>query len=91
LYGQPTEISKKIRVSIGQTNNILNDLLQAGVVEKERQGKAGLYSLVDLTSDLRLYKTLNTGLNIAPLVKRRKRSSAGRAVYEISPSGYGIH
>jgi DNA-binding MarR family transcriptional regulator len=38
LCGQPTEISKKVRVSIGQTSNILNDLLQAGVVEKKRKG-----------------------------------------------------
>lgn len=73
LYG--SEISKKVRVSIGQTSKILNDLLRAGVVEKERKGKTELYSLVELTPELRIYKTLNTVLRIAPLVNRLKPAS----------------
>lgn len=73
LYG--SEISKKIGISIGQTSKILSDLLRAGVVEKERKGKTELYSLRELTPELRLYKTLNTVLNIASLVNRFKPSS----------------
>jgi len=79
LYG--SEISKKVRVSIGQTSKILNDLLRAGVVEKERKGKTELYSLVEMTPELRLYKTLNTVLNIAPLVNRLKPESKRIVLY----------
>lgn len=79
LYG--SEISKKVRVSIGQTSKILNDLLRADVVEKERKGKTELYSLVELTPELRLYKTLNTALNIAPLVNRLKPASRTIILY----------
>ena len=79
LYG--SEISKKVRVSIGQTSKILNDLLRAGVVLKERKGKTELYSLVEMTPELRLYKTLNTVLNIAPLVNRLKPESKRIVLY----------
>lgn len=79
LYG--SEISKKIQVSIGQTSKILNELLRAGVVEKERKGKTELYSLVELTPELGLYKTLNTILNIAPLVNRLKPASKTIILY----------
>lgn len=70
LYG--SEISKKVGISIGQTSKVLGELLHAGVVEKERKGKTELYALSELTPELRLYKTLNTILNIAPLVNRLK-------------------
>lgn len=73
FYG--SELSKKVGISIGQTSKILGDLLLAGVVEKERKGKTELYALVELTPELRLYKTLNTVLNITPLVNRLKPSS----------------
>jgi predicted nucleotidyltransferase len=73
LYG--SEISKKVGISIGQTSKILGELLRAGVVEKERKGKTELYSISELTPELRLYKTLNTVLNIASLVSRFKPSS----------------
>jgi predicted nucleotidyltransferase len=79
LYG--SEISKKVRVSIGQTSKILHDLLRAGVVLKERKGKTELYSLVEMTPELRLYKTLNTVLNIAPLVNRLKPESKRIVLY----------
>ncbi len=79
LYG--SEISKKVGVSIGQTSKILNDLLRASVVEKDRKGKTELYSLVELTPELRLYKSLNTVLNIAPLVKRLKPASKTIILY----------
>ncbi len=79
LYG--SEISKKVRISIGQTSKILNDLLRLGVVEKERKGKTELYAIVELTRELRLYKTLNTVLNIAPLVKQLKPLSRTVILY----------
>lgn len=70
FYG--SELSKKVGISIGQTSKILGDLLRAGVVEKERKGKTELYAIVELTPELRLFKTLNTVLNIAPLLTRLK-------------------
>lgn len=66
FYG--SEISKKIRISIGQTSKILSDLLAAGVVVKERKGKTELYNIAEMTPELRLFKILNTVMNIAPLV-----------------------
>jgi len=47
-------------------------LLIAGVVEKERKGKTELYNLTEMTPELRLFKAMNTVLNIAPLVQRLK-------------------
>lgn len=73
LYG--SEISKRLRISIGQTSKILGDLLKAGVVEKERKGKTELYAVTELAPELRLFKTMNTILNIAPLVNRLKAAS----------------
>jgi predicted nucleotidyltransferase len=70
FYG--SEISRKVRISIGQTSKILGDLSRAGVVGKERKGKTELYNIVELTPELRLFKAMNTVLNIAPLVKRLK-------------------
>jgi predicted nucleotidyltransferase len=70
FYG--SEISKKLRISIGQTSKILGELLRAGVVEKERKGKTELYSFTEMTPELRLYKAMNTVLNIAPLIQRLK-------------------
>jgi predicted nucleotidyltransferase len=70
LYG--SEISREAGISIGQTSKILRDLLQTGVIEKERKGKTELHALAELTPELRLYKTLNTVLNIAPLTNRFK-------------------
>ncbi len=68
FYG--SEISQKARISIGQTSKILGELLRAGVVEKERKGKTELYNLTEMTPELRLYKAMNTVMNIAPLTKR---------------------
>lgn len=73
LYG--AEIAKKLRISIGQTSKILGDLLRAGVVEKEQRGRTELYALTEPAPELRLYKALNTVLNIAPLVERLKSAS----------------
>lgn len=70
LYG--SEISQKVRISIGQTSKILGELLRAGVVEKERKGKTELYNLTETTPELRLFKAMNTVLNIAPLIRRLK-------------------
>lgn len=70
FYG--SEISRKVRISIGQTSKVLGDLLRAGIVEKERKGKTELYNIVELTPELRLFKAINTVLNITPLVKRLK-------------------
>ena len=79
FYG--SEISKKVRISIGQTSKILGDLLRAGVVEKERKGKTELYNIVEVTPELRLFKAMNTVLNIAPLVKRLKTLSKTVLLY----------
>jgi len=70
FYG--SEISKKGRISIGQTSKILGELLGAGVVEKERKGKTELYKLTEMTPELRMFKAMNTVLNIAPLIQRLK-------------------
>lgn len=70
FYG--SEISKKVRISIGQTSKILGELLSAGVVEKERKGKTELYNLTEMTPELRLFKAMNTVLNITPLIQRLK-------------------
>ena len=70
FYG--SEVSKKIRISIGQTSKILSDLLAAGVVVKERKGKTELYNIAEMTPELRLFKVLNTVINIVPLVNRLK-------------------
>jgi len=70
FYG--SEISQKARISIGQTSKVLGDLLRAGVVEKERKGKTELYNLTETTPELRLFKAMNTVLNIASLIKRLK-------------------
>lgn len=70
FYG--SEISQKVRISTGQTSKILTELLRAGVVEKERKGKTELYNLTEMTPELRLFKAMNTVLNIAPLVQRLK-------------------
>src|ERR1700690_628941 len=74
FYG--SEISKKIRISIGQTSKILSDLLVAGVVVKERKGKTELYNIAEMTPELRLFKVLNTVMNIVPLVILLKPVSA---------------
>lgn len=71
FYG--SEISKKVRISIGQTSKILGDLLSAGVVGRERKGKTELYNLTEMTPELRLFKAMNTVLNIAPLIQRLKQ------------------
>ncbi len=70
FYG--SEISKKVRISIGQTSKILGELLRAEVVEKERKGKTELYKLTEITPELRLFKAMNTVLHITPLVQRLK-------------------
>jgi hypothetical protein len=88
LYG--TEISKKICGSIGQTSKILSELLSAGVIEKEKKGKTDLYAIVELTSELRLFKTLNTVLNIAPLVNRLKPMSKMIILYGSCVMGTNI-
>jgi hypothetical protein len=88
LYG--TEISKKICGSIGQTSKILSELLSAGVIEKEKKGKTDLYAIVELTSELRLFKTLNTVLNIAPLVNRLKPMSKMIILYGSCAMGTNI-
>jgi DNA-binding MarR family transcriptional regulator len=70
FYG--SEISKKVRISIGQTSKILGELLSAGIVEKKRKGKTELYNLTEMSPELRLFKAMNTVLNIAPLVQHLK-------------------
>ncbi len=79
FYG--SEISKKIRISIGQTSKILGDLLSAGVVVKERKGKTELYNIAEMTPELRLFKALNTVINIAPLIDRLKPVSKAVLLY----------
>ena len=88
FYG--SEISKKVGISIGQTSKILGDLLRAGVVEKERKGKTELYAVVELTPELRLFKTLNTVLNIAPLLARLKPVSRAIILFGSCAKGTNI-
>jgi predicted nucleotidyltransferase len=73
FYG--SEISKKTGISIGQTSKILNDLLKAGLVEKERKGKTEIYHLIGDSPLLRIYKILNTLIFISPLVEKLKKVS----------------
>ena len=88
FYG--LEISKKIGISIGQTSKVLNDLLKAGVVEKEPRGKTELYHSIGDSHVLRIYKVLNTLISIDLLVAELKEVSRRIILFGSCAKGINI-
>lgn len=88
FYG--SEISKKIGISIGQTSKVLNDLLKARLVEKERRGKTELYRILGNSPVLRIYKVLNTLVFIDPLIQRLKKVSDRIILYGSCAKGINM-
>ena len=88
FYG--SEISKKMGISVGQTSKILNDLLKAGVLEKEPRGKTELYHSIGDSPVLRIYKVLNTLIFIEPLVDELKKVSKRIILFGSCANGMNI-
>lgn len=88
FYG--AEISKKTDISAGQTSKILNELREAGLLERERKGKTELYRIAVDSPALRTYKVLNTIISITPLVDDLKKVSRRILLYGSCAKGTNL-
>lgn len=88
FYG--SEISKKTRISIGQTSKVMNDLFKAGLLERDQKGKTVLYRIRGESPILRTYKVLNTLIHIEPLIDKLKGISKEIFLYGSCAKGVNV-
>ncbi len=66
------EIARKIGISTGSTNKVLNDLFSGGLLKRQQKGKMYFY-IIDNTHPIFIhFKILNNVLLILPLVQKLK-------------------
>jgi predicted nucleotidyltransferase len=66
------EIARKIGISTGSTNKVLNDLFSDGLLKRRQEGKMYFY-IIDKTNPIfKYFKILNNILLILPLVEKLK-------------------
>ncbi len=66
------EIARKVGISTGSTNKVLNDLFSNGLLKRRQEGKMNFY-VIDKTSPIfKYFKILNNILLILPLVEKLK-------------------
>jgi len=88
FYG--AEISRETGISTGQVSSVLNCLLKAGLVEKDRRGRTELYTIHAEKPALRIYKVLNTVVSIEPLIERLSEVSRRIILYGSCAKGVNV-
>lgn len=93
LSRQPTksyyqrELSGKLRISIGKTNQVLRLLEREGIISRERKGKIDLYKYNIENPVARQLKVLFTLAELNDLVRSLKRASKKTVLYGSCATG----
>jgi len=66
------EIARKIGISTGSTNKVLNDLFSEGLLKRRQAGKMYFYIIEKTNPIFKYFKILNNILLILPLVEKLK-------------------
>jgi len=66
------EIARKIGISTGSANKVLNDLYSGGLLERRQKGKMYFYIIDNTHPIFKYFKILNNILLILPLVEKLK-------------------
>ena len=67
------EIARRIGISSGSANQVLNDLYQAQLVKRKQRGKMFFYSINKNNALFRPFKILNNIIILAPLIEELKK------------------
>ena len=67
------EIARRIGISSGSANQVLNDLYQAQLVKRKQRGKMYFYSINKDNALFRPFKILNNIIILAPLIEELKK------------------
>ncbi len=85
FYG--AELSKKVNLSLGAVNKVLNEFQKDKILVKIRRGKTDFYSLKDTRPIINQLKILNSLFSLEPLVEELKPLSHKIILYGSSSRG----
>ena len=75
------EIARKIGISYGSANKVLNDLYSNGLLKRRREGKMYFYSINKENAMFKPFKILNNIILLQPLIKKLKRLTKRIVLY----------
>lgn len=75
------EIARKIGISYGSANRVLNDLYSSGLLNRSQKGKMCFYMINSNDPFFRQFKILNTIVLLRPLIDELKNSSKKIVLY----------
>lgn len=75
------QIARKIGISYGSANKVLNDLYSNGLLTRRQEGKMYFYSLNETNAVLRQFKILNILVLLMPLVEELKKVTKKIVLY----------
>ena len=75
------EIARKIGISYGSANKVLNDLYSNGLLKRRREGRMYFYSINKKNVMLKPFKILNNIILLQPLIKKLKRLTKKIVLY----------
>ena len=75
------EVARKLRISYGSANRVLNELYSTGAVKRRREGKMYFYSIDSLTAAVIEFKKMINLMLVEPLVEELKKMSSRVVLY----------
>lgn len=75
------QIARKIGISYGSANKVLNDLFSNGLLKRQKKGKMYFYSLNITNALFRQFKILNNIVLLQPLIKKLKKVTRKIVLY----------
>lgn len=75
------EISRKIDISFGSANKVLNDLYSDGLLNRQQRGKMYFYSINSADPIFRQFKILNTIVLLRSLINELKKATRKIILY----------
>ncbi len=81
------EIARKVGISTGSTNKVLNDLFSNGLLKRRQEGKMYFYIFDETHPIFRYFKILNNILLLLPLVDKLKSVTKKIVLYGSCANG----
>lgn len=75
------EIARKIGISFGSANKVLNDLYSSGLLNRSQRGKMCFYRINSSDPFFRQFKILNTIVLLRPLIDELRNSAKKVVLY----------
>jgi DNA-binding transcriptional ArsR family regulator len=75
------EVARKLGISYGSANRVLNELYSTGAVKRRRKGKMYFYSIDSLTAAVIEFKKMVNLMLVEPLVEELKKISNRIVLY----------